>query len=282
MGFGVRLDAGTAYGGAVITPYYDSLLVKVTAWAPTAKESVQRMDRALREFRIRGVASNLQFLENVINHPDFASGAMTTRFIDTTTDLLAFAKRRDRGSKLLGFLGNITVNGNLEMAGRKMPKLPFPKPVLPRVDLSEPIPPGSRGRLKALGSKQFAQWMLEHKPVLMTDTTMRILPRKPEPIALTFSRACSRTVNSRRVSCRNTAPAAVSRVPLRSRSKSSPPHSSSSSLIARDRGGCSICRRSAARVKCNSSAKTIKQRRCRNSICDAPDPGVLHKPSHVL
>ncbi len=71
-GFGVRLDAGTAYGGAVITPYYDSLLVKVTAWAPTPKEAIQRMDRALREFRIRGVASNLQFLENVINHPAFA------------------------------------------------------------------------------------------------------------------------------------------------------------------------------------------------------------------
>ena len=172
-GFGVRLDAGTAYSGAVITPYYDSLLVKVTAWAPTAKESVQRMDRALREFRIRGVASNLQFLENVINHPQFASGAVTTRFIDTTPELLEFAKRRDRGSKLLGFLGDITVNGNPEMAGRKMPELPFPKPVLPRVDLSAPIPPGSRDRLKALGPQKFSQWMLEHKPVLMTDTTLR-------------------------------------------------------------------------------------------------------------
>ena len=172
-GFGIRLDAGTAYGGAVITPYYDSLLVKVTAWAPTAKESVQRMDRALREFRIRGVASNLQFLENVINHPDFASGAVTTRFIDTTPELLEFAKRRDRGSKLLGFMAGITVNGNPEMAGRKMPELPFPKPVLPRVDLSTPIPLGTRDRLKELGPQKFAQWMLESKPVLMTDTTLR-------------------------------------------------------------------------------------------------------------
>ncbi|MBS0498730.1 MAG: pyruvate carboxylase [Proteobacteria bacterium] len=172
-GFGIRLDAGTAYSGAVITPYYDSLLVKVTAWAPTAKESVQRMDRALREFRIRGVASNLQFLENVINHPDFASGAVTTRFIDTTPELLEFAKRRDRGSKLLGFLGDITVNGNPEMAGRKMPELPFPKPVLPRVDSSAPIPPGSRDRLKELGPQKFAQRMLDSKPVLMTDTTLR-------------------------------------------------------------------------------------------------------------
>jgi len=172
-GFGIRLDAGTAYSGAVITPYYDSLLVKVTAWAPTAKESVQRMDRALREFRIRGVASNLQFLENVINHPDFASGAVTTRFIDTTPELLEFAKRRDRGSKLLGFMAGVIVNGNPEMAGRKMPELPFPKPVLPRVDLSTPIPPGTRDRLKELGPKKFAQWMLDSKPVLMTDTTLR-------------------------------------------------------------------------------------------------------------
>ncbi|MDR1967959.1 MAG: pyruvate carboxylase, partial [Burkholderiaceae bacterium] len=172
-GFGIRLDAGTAYGGALITPYYDSLLVKVTAWAPTARESVQRMDRALREFRIRGVASNLQFLENVINHPDFAAGRVTTRFIDTTPELLEFAKRRDRGSKLLGFMAEVTVNGHPEMAGRKMPPLPFPKPVLPRVDLGAPMAPGSRDRLKQLGAQKFAQWMLASKPLLMTDTTLR-------------------------------------------------------------------------------------------------------------
>lgn len=172
-GFGIRLDAGTAYGGAVITPYYDSLLVKVTAWGANAKESVQRMDRALREFRIRGVASNLQFLENVINHPDFASGAVTTRFFDTTPELLEFAKRRDRGSKLLGFMAEVIVNGNPEMAGRKMPELPFSKPVLPRVDPGAPIPPGSRDLLKKLGPAKFSQWMLDSKPVLMTDTTLR-------------------------------------------------------------------------------------------------------------
>ncbi|MEJ8857932.1 pyruvate carboxylase [Variovorax robiniae] len=172
-GFGIRLDAGTAYGGAVITPYYDSLLVKVTAWAPTAKETIQRMDRALREFRIRGVASNLQFLENVINHPGFAAGTVTTRFIDTTPALLEFTKRRDRASRLLGFIGDVTVNGHPEMKGRKLPELPFIKPVLPKVDLATPIPPGSRDRLRALGPKGFAQWMLDSKPVLMTDTTLR-------------------------------------------------------------------------------------------------------------
>ncbi|MCP3017660.1 pyruvate carboxylase [Cupriavidus basilensis] len=172
-GFGVRLDAGTAYGGAIITPYYDSLLVKVTTWAPTAAESIRRMDRALREFRIRGVASNLQFLENVINHPAFASGEVTTRFIDSTPELFAFAKRRDRATRLLRYLGELAVNGNPEVKGRVLPQLPIPKPLLPHSDAGAPVPPGTRDRLLALGPDKFAQWMLAQKQVLLTDTTMR-------------------------------------------------------------------------------------------------------------
>ncbi|WP_042879401.1 pyruvate carboxylase [Cupriavidus necator] len=172
-GFGVRLDAGTAYGGAVITPYYDSLLVKVTTWAPTAAESIRRMDRALREFRIRGVASNLQFLENVINHPAFRSGDVTTRFIDLTPELLAFTKRLDRATKLLRYLGEVSVNGHPEMSGRTLPSLPLPKPVLPAVDNSGPLPYGTRDRLRELGAEKFSQWMLDQKQVLLTDTTMR-------------------------------------------------------------------------------------------------------------
>ncbi|WP_116378486.1 pyruvate carboxylase [Cupriavidus taiwanensis] len=172
-GFGVRLDAGTAYGGAVITPYYDSLLVKVTTWAPTAPESMRRMDRALREFRIRGVASNLQFLENVINHPAFRSGDVTTRFIDKTPELLAFAKRQDRATKLLRYLGEVSVNGHPEMSGRALPSLPLPAPVLPAVDTSAALPYGTRDRLRELGAEKFSRWMLEQKPVLLTDTTMR-------------------------------------------------------------------------------------------------------------
>jgi len=172
-GFGIRLDAGTAYSGAVITPYYDSLLVKVTAWAPTANESVLRMDRALREFRIRGVASNLQFLENVIKHPAFGAGTVTTRFIDTTPELLAFTKRKDRATKLLGFMAAVTVNGNAEMKGRKMPDLPFPKPVCPKVDGDAALPPGTRDLLKELGPQKFAQWMLRSPGALLTDTTLR-------------------------------------------------------------------------------------------------------------
>ncbi len=172
-GFGIRLDAGTAYGGAVITPYYDSLLVKVTAWAPTARETIQRMDRALREFRIRGVATNLQFLENLINHPAFATGELTTRFIENTPELLAFAARRDRASKLLRFLAEVAVQGNPEVRGRTLPALPLPKPVLPAVSTEMPIPDGTRQRLQALGPAGFAQWMLAQRRVLLTDTTMR-------------------------------------------------------------------------------------------------------------
>ncbi|MDE2454796.1 MAG: pyruvate carboxylase, partial [Burkholderiales bacterium] len=172
-GFGIRLDAGTAYGGAVITPYYDSLLVKVTAWAPSAVETIQRMDRALREFRVRGVATNLQFLENLINHPAFVSGELTTRFIENTPELLEFTARRDRASKLLRFLAEVAVKGNPEVQGRTLPALPLPKPVMPKIDPARPVPAGTRDRLKALGPQGFAQWMLEQRQVLVTDTTLR-------------------------------------------------------------------------------------------------------------
>ncbi|MDQ6461730.1 pyruvate carboxylase [Paraburkholderia madseniana] len=172
-GFGVRLDAGTAYGGAVITPYYDSLLVKVTTWAPTAAESIRRMDRALREFRIRGIASNLQFLENVVNHPAFGRGDVTTRFIDLTPELLAFTKRRDRATKLLSYLGDVSVNGHPEMSGRTLPGLPLGKPVVPAVDTATALPKGTRDLQRELGPEKFASWMLDQKQVLLTDTTMR-------------------------------------------------------------------------------------------------------------
>jgi pyruvate carboxylase len=131
------------------------------------------MDRALREFRIRGVASNLQVLENVINHPAFAAGTVTTRFIDTTPELLEFTKKRNRASKLLSFIADVTVNGHPEMKGRKLPELPFPKPVLPRVNTEQPVPEGTRDLFRRVGSRGFVEWMLASKPVLMTDTTLR-------------------------------------------------------------------------------------------------------------
>ncbi|MEQ6290955.1 pyruvate carboxylase [Vogesella sp. GCM10023246] len=172
-GFGVRLDGGTAYGGAVITPFYDSLLVKVTVWGHTASEANARMHRALREFRIRGVSSNLPFLENVITHPLFVSGQCTTRFIDTSPELFRFSARRDRATRLLNFLGEVIVNGNPEMAGRQHPN-PLPaQPRLPVVTTPPPTVKGSRDRLQELGAERFAQWMREQPQVLITDTTMR-------------------------------------------------------------------------------------------------------------
>ena len=172
-GFGLRLDGGTAYSGAVITPFYDSLLVKVTTWGHTPDEAIARMDRGLREFRIRGVSSNLQFLENVIDHPLFRTGECTTRFIDNTPELFNFQPRRDRATKLLKFLGEVAVNGNPEVAGRKLPDFPLALPLKPAFDLTLPIPPGSRDRLKKLGARKFSEWMRKEKKILLTDTTMR-------------------------------------------------------------------------------------------------------------
>jgi pyruvate carboxylase len=172
-GFGIRLDAGTAYAGAVITPYYDSLLVKVTAWGHTPDEAASRMDRALREFRVRGLSTNLQFLENVIAHPLFRSGECTTRFIDDTPELFHFQKRRDRATRLLKFLGEVAINGNPEMKGRALPKLPLAAAIKPTCDLSAPIPKGTRDLLKELGANKFAEWMKAQPQVLLTDTTMR-------------------------------------------------------------------------------------------------------------
>jgi pyruvate carboxylase len=172
-GFGVRLDGGTAYSGAVITPYYDSLLVKVTTWAPTSAEAIKRMDRSLREFRIRGLASNLQFLENIINHPEFQSGQNTTRFIDSTPELFKFSKRRDRATRMLRFLGDVIVNGNPEMEGRLLPSAPLPQVIVPNCDRNTNIKHGSRDEFKALGAERFGRWMQDQPQVLLTDTTMR-------------------------------------------------------------------------------------------------------------
>ena len=170
-GFGIRLDAGTAFSGALITRYYDSLLVKVTSWAPDAKTTAARMDRALREFRIRGVATNLRFLESVINHPSFLNADYTTNFIDQTPELFHFPVRRDRATRILNFLGQVIVNGNPEVKGRPLPahvSAPVPPPAA-----TEPPAPGTKQLLDDLGPEGFAAWMLDQKRTLITDTTMR-------------------------------------------------------------------------------------------------------------
>ncbi len=172
-GFGIRLDGGTAYSGAVITRYYDSLLEKVTAWAASREEAVRRMDRALREFRIRGVATNLVFLENVINHPQFLADEVTTRFIDTTPELLHFPRRRDRATRLLRYIADVTVNGNPEVAGRPRPSAAAFAPAVPAFDPAGPVASGTKQLLDERGPEGFRDWMLAEQRVLVTDTTMR-------------------------------------------------------------------------------------------------------------
>ncbi|HEY0125414.1 MAG TPA: pyruvate carboxylase, partial [Rhizobium sp.] len=170
-GFGIRLDGGTAYSGAIITRFYDPLLVKVTAWASTPDETIARMDRALREFRIRGVATNLTFLEAIITHPKFRDNSYTTRFIDTTPELFEQVKRQDRATKLLTYLADVTVNGHPEARGRPAPSPKASEPVLPYIDGK--VPDGSKQRFDQLGPHKFAEWMRGEKRVLITDTTMR-------------------------------------------------------------------------------------------------------------
>jgi pyruvate carboxylase len=170
-GFGIRLDAGTAYAGAFITRSYDSLLVKVTSWSPTPEETIARMHRALWEFRIRGVVTNLRFLDQVITHPRFARGDYTTRFIDETPELFRWPRKRDRATRILTFLADTIVNGNVETRGRARPAS-FNLPKLPSVVPAAP-PDGTRQKLDELGPQAFAQWMLQQQRVLLTDTTMR-------------------------------------------------------------------------------------------------------------
>ncbi|MGY3149072.1 pyruvate carboxylase [Bradyrhizobium sp. USDA 3397] len=170
-GMGIRLDSGTAYSGAVITRHFDSLLVKVIAWAPTEDLATNRMLRALREFRIRGVSTNIEFLVNLLNDAQFRSNGYTTQFIDTTPGLLRFTKRRDRATKLLTYIADVTVNGHPET--KKRPK--------PTTGISEPRPPPPRGViapgtcdiLEKDGPQALADWLSAQERVLITDTTMR-------------------------------------------------------------------------------------------------------------
>ena len=170
-GMGIRLDGGTAYSGGVITRYYDSLLVKVTTHAQTPQGAIARMDRALREFRIRGVSTNIAFVENLLKHPTFLSNEYTTKFIDTTPDLFTFSRRRDRGTKVLTYIADITVNGHPETEGRIKPaaetrQLRAPAPQAAPAD-------GTKNLLDTQGAKAVADWMLAQNRLLLTDTTMR-------------------------------------------------------------------------------------------------------------
>jgi pyruvate carboxylase len=170
-GFGIRLDGGTAYAGAILAAYYDSLLVKVTAWGANLPEACQRMDRALREFRIRGVKTNIPFVENVVNHPKFRAGDVTTSFLDDSPELFRFRTRGDRATKLLSYLGDVILNGNPEVKGKKAPETRETAvvPAAPGMDITD----GSRQLLHKLGPEKFAAWAKKEKRLLITDTTFR-------------------------------------------------------------------------------------------------------------
>jgi pyruvate carboxylase len=170
-GFGIRLDGGTAYAGAQLAAYYDSLLVKVTAWGSNLPEACQRMDRALREFRIRGVKTNIPFVENVVNHPKFRAGEVTTSFLEDYPELFKFPSRGDRATKVLSYLGDVILNGNPEVKGKPLPP-PYEAAPLPAT-LGITPPAGTRQLLQKLGPKKFAAWVRQEKRLLLTDTTLR-------------------------------------------------------------------------------------------------------------
>ena len=173
-GFGIRLDGGTAYPGAIITPFYDSMLVKVTATALSAEEAIVRMKRALSEFRIRGVNTNILFLEQVLGHRAFLECNYTTKFIDETPDLLNFPKRKDTTSRLLKFVGEVIVNGNVEVKNKILPRCGIERhPQPPALGTFDQIPKGTRDVFLQRGARGFLDWIGKQKTAMITDTTMR-------------------------------------------------------------------------------------------------------------
>lgn len=165
-GFGIRLDAGNAFVGSEITPYYDSLLVKVISHARSFENAIEKAIRSLKEMRIRGIKTNIPFLINVLNNEVFRSGNCTTTFIETTKELLDLTESKDRATKILEFIGNIIVNEN------KSEKPDFILPKIPKIDATKKIY-GAKDELKKLGPKEFTQKILKDKKLYVTDTTMR-------------------------------------------------------------------------------------------------------------
>ena len=170
-GPGIRLDAGTAYSGAVIGRHYDSLLVKITASGVSEAEATDRMLRGLSEFRVRGVETNLAFLRALISNPRFSKGDYNTRFVDESPELLELPPDSSHGAQLLHYIGNVIVNGNSQVAGRSRPK-ELKKPTVPPIDLHAPSN-GVRQILESAGPEAVAEFMKNSKVPLVTDTTFR-------------------------------------------------------------------------------------------------------------
>ena len=192
-GPGIRLDAGTAFGGAVITPFYDSLLVKVTASGLRFEEAAYRMERCLQEFRVRGVKTNISFLINLITHPKFLGGEVTTRFLDESPELFQLLVRQDRATKLLAYISDVIVNGHPEISESSIARQPRDSREMSSVTGALPsrtqartsvLPRGTRDQFKALGAKKFAKWVHGEKKLFITDTTMRV------PTSRSWRREC--------------------------------------------------------------------------------------------
>lgn len=171
-GFGIRLDQGSVYTGAKVSPFFDSLLVKVSTHAPTLAHAATKMSRTLDEFRIRGVKHNIQFLQNIINHPTFISGDATVDFVKSHPELFVFKQRKDRATKMLTFLSDVIVNGNPDIK-KVNPDKVLRKPDLQGFDLNKPYQKGTKDLLTELGPEAFSQWLREEKQIHYTDTTFR-------------------------------------------------------------------------------------------------------------
>ncbi|SMO37886.1 pyruvate carboxylase [Solitalea koreensis] len=171
-GFGVRLDEGSTYAGMKISPFFDSMLVKVSTWGNSLEDAARKMNRALREFRIRGVKNNIQFLENLIAVPEFVQGKATVGFIADHPELFVFKSRLDRGTKILKYLGEVSVNGNPDVTSVN-PNARFEKPIIPSFDQSAPYQKGTKDLLTELGPEKFAEWLKGEKKIQYTDTTFR-------------------------------------------------------------------------------------------------------------
>jgi pyruvate carboxylase len=171
-GFGVRLDEGSTYAGMTISPFFDSMLVKVSTQGNTLQDASQKMFRALREFRIRGVKNNIPFLENLVTNKEFIAGDATVGFIQNHPELFQFSVRLDRGTKMLRFLADITVNGNPDVKVKDETKV-FQTPILPDYDPNTSYAAGTKDKLTELGAEGFAQWLKQEQKIYYTDTTLR-------------------------------------------------------------------------------------------------------------
>lgn len=171
-GCGVRLDAGNAFAGAHITPHYDSLLVKLSTWGLELKDASRVMHHALREFRIRGVKTNIPFLENVVTHPVFLAGRCDTSFIDKHPELLTMREKKDRATKILSFIGNVIVNGSAGIA-EPLRSADMLEPRVPEADPAMQPPAGTADILRERGAEGLSRWILEQDRILICDTTMR-------------------------------------------------------------------------------------------------------------